>query len=94
MTAYIIAGAMYLILGIITFLVFRRNKRLELENDLLETEINEYKKVLKIEEHAIHSLEDIMKSKEEIERVENAKKEKLRKAANTNDVVNFLNNEL
>ena len=94
MTAYIIAGSMYLILGIITFLVFRRNKRLELENDLLETEINEYKKVLKIEEHAIHSLEDIMKSKEEIERVENAKKEKLRKAANTNDVVNFLNNEL
>jgi hypothetical protein len=56
--------------------------------------IGQYKKVLKVEEHAIHELEDIMKSKEEIERVEDEKKKELKKISGDSAAVSAFLNKL
>jgi hypothetical protein len=56
--------------------------------------IGQYKKVLKVEEHAIHELEDIMKSKEEIERVEDEKKKELKKISGNSAAVSAFLNKL
>jgi len=76
MTAYIIAGSMYLILGIITFLVFRRNKRLELENDLLETDNKAKDEYIEKELKAIHALEDSISESAKIRREANEERKK------------------